>query len=50
MKPSAPGLAPTGGITLTQAIERQLGLKVQMLRRPVSVVVVESFDEKPSDN
>jgi len=25
-------------------------LKVQMRRRPVPVVVVESFDEQPSDN
>ena len=41
---------PTGGMTLTQAIERQLGLEVQMRRRPVSTAVVESFDEKPSDN
>jgi uncharacterized protein (TIGR03435 family) len=37
-------------MTLTQAIERQLGLTVEMRRQPVSVVVVESFNEKPSDN
>jgi uncharacterized protein (TIGR03435 family) len=37
-------------MTLAQAIERQLGLKIQIRKRAVPVVVVESFDEKPTDN
>jgi uncharacterized protein (TIGR03435 family) len=41
---------PTGALPLAQAIEKQLGLKLEMRRRPVSVLVVDSFDEKPSEN
>ena len=39
---------PMGALPLSQAIEKQLGLKIEMRRRPVSVLVVDSFDEKPS--
>ena len=48
--PDAGASDPTGAMTLAQAIERQLGLKVQIRKRAVPVVVVESFDEKPTDN
>jgi uncharacterized protein (TIGR03435 family) len=41
---------PGGAMTLAQAIERQLGLKIQMRKRAVPVAVVEAFDEKPTDN
>src|SRR5262249_27993882 len=48
--PDSGAADPSGTLTLLEAIDRQLGLKVQMRRRPVPVLVVDSFDDKPTDN
>jgi uncharacterized protein (TIGR03435 family) len=41
---------PTGGFTIFEAIERQLGLKLEMQKRPMPVVVIDHLEEKPTDN
>lgn len=42
--------APTGAITLPEAIESQLGLKLEMGRRPSRVLVIDSISEDPGGN
>jgi uncharacterized protein (TIGR03435 family) len=42
--------APTGAITLPEAVESQLGLKLEMGRRPVRVLVIDSISETPLGN
>jgi len=41
---------PTGGVTLFDAVEKQLGLKLEMTKRPYPVLVVDHIEEKPADN
>jgi len=49
--PSADGAAdPSGGISLFDALARQLGLKLEMQKRMVPVLVIDHIDEKPTDN
>lgn len=49
----APGGAeasdPTGALSLFDAVERQLGLKLEMRKRPMRVLVIDSIQEKPLD-
>jgi uncharacterized protein (TIGR03435 family) len=51
----APGAAadasePNGAITLPEAIEQQLGLKLVEEKRPVTVYVLDHVESKPTDN
>lgn len=46
---AAPAI-PTGAITLPEAVQNQLGLRLEMGKRPRQVVVIDSMLEKPSDN
>jgi uncharacterized protein (TIGR03435 family) len=52
--PTQPGAAaasdPNGGITLFEAMEKQLGLKLEAHKRPVPVLVIEHMEQKPLDN
>jgi uncharacterized protein (TIGR03435 family) len=54
--PGQPGAAganasdPSGGISLPDAMSRQLGLKMEMVKRPMSVLVIDHIEEKPTDN
>jgi uncharacterized protein (TIGR03435 family) len=49
--PDAPAASdPNGGITIFEAVEKQLGLKLEMKKRPVPVYVIDHFDQKPTDN
>jgi uncharacterized protein (TIGR03435 family) len=41
---------PGGGITLQEAIEKQLGLKLQPQQNPATVLVIDHVEEKPTDN
>ena len=41
---------PSGGLTLFEAVEKQLGLKLVMEKRPMPVTVIDHLDEKPTDN
>jgi uncharacterized protein (TIGR03435 family) len=38
---------PTGGMTLFDAIEKQLGLKLELQKRPVPVLVIDHIERKP---
>jgi uncharacterized protein (TIGR03435 family) len=41
---------PTGALSIFEAISRQLGLKLELRKRPVSVLVIDHVEEKPTDN
>jgi uncharacterized protein (TIGR03435 family) len=41
---------PNGGITLPEAIEKQLGLKLELQKRPVKVLVIDHVEQKPTEN
>jgi uncharacterized protein (TIGR03435 family) len=41
---------PGGGLSLADAISKQLGLKLETLKRPRPTIVIDHIDEKPSDN
>jgi uncharacterized protein (TIGR03435 family) len=41
---------PTGGYTIFEAIEKQLGLKLEKQKRPLPVFVVDHFEPKPTEN
>jgi uncharacterized protein (TIGR03435 family) len=40
---------PTGGLSLADAMSKQLGLKLEMRKRPMRVLVIDQMDEKPID-
>lgn len=41
---------PTGALSLFEAIEKELGLKLEALKRPLPVLVVDSIERKPIEN
>lgn len=41
---------PTGGYTIFEAIEKQLGLKLEKVKRNESVVVIDHLEQKPTEN
>jgi uncharacterized protein (TIGR03435 family) len=41
---------PNGSLTLPEAMQKQLGLKLQMEKRPIPVLVVDHVNEKPAEN
>ncbi len=41
---------PTGAVSLSEAIEKQLGLKLEAQKRPVQVLVIGHADQKPTEN
>jgi uncharacterized protein (TIGR03435 family) len=41
---------PNGAISLYEAIEKQLGLKLQQTKRPAQVLVIDHIETKPSEN
>jgi uncharacterized protein (TIGR03435 family) len=41
---------PNGSMTLPEAVEKQLGLKLETQKRPVSVLVIDHVEQKPTDN
>ena len=41
---------PNGAITLFEAIEKQLGLKLEAQKRPVEVLVIDRAEQKPTEN
>jgi uncharacterized protein (TIGR03435 family) len=47
---SAPASDPNGGITLFEAMEKQLGLKLEAHKRPVRALVIDHMEQKPVDN
>lgn len=47
---SAAAPEPDGGISLAEAISKQLGLKLEMRKRMLPVLVIDHIEEKPADN
>jgi uncharacterized protein (TIGR03435 family) len=39
-----------GGVSLFDAVEKQLGLKLEVRKRTYPVFVIDHIDEKPTDN
>jgi uncharacterized protein (TIGR03435 family) len=43
-------LDPSGALSLFDAVNRQLGLKLEMRKRPMPVLVIDSVQDKPTDD
>jgi uncharacterized protein (TIGR03435 family) len=41
---------PNGAISLFDALEKQLGLKLELHKRPMPVIVIDHLEQKPTDN
>jgi len=41
---------PSGALSLFDAVNRQLGLKLEKEKRPMPVLVIDHIEEKPTDN
>jgi len=41
---------PSGGYTIFEAVDKQLGLKLEAQKRPLPVLVIDHVEEKPTDN
>jgi uncharacterized protein (TIGR03435 family) len=41
---------PSGALSLPDAVSRQLGLKLELKKRPMQVLVIDHLDEKPTEN
>jgi uncharacterized protein (TIGR03435 family) len=41
---------PSGALSIFEAVNKQLGLKLEMRKRPISVLVIDHIEEKPTDN
>ena len=41
---------PNGAITLFEAVEKQLGLKLEQTKRPAKVLVIDHIEAKPIEN
>ena len=48
--PSAEPAEPSGSVSFADAIEKQLGLKLEKHKRPEPVLVIDHIDEKPAAN
>ncbi len=42
--------APSGALSLFDAIQKQLGLKLEQRKRPMPVLVIDHIEENPTDN
>jgi uncharacterized protein (TIGR03435 family) len=41
---------PTGGLTIFEAVEKQLGLKLEKQKRTMPVIVIDHIEQKPAEN
>ena len=41
---------PNGSLTLPEAMQKQLGLKLELEKRPLPVLVVDHVEDRPSEN
>jgi uncharacterized protein (TIGR03435 family) len=52
--PAASGVGeasdPGGGMTLYDAMEKQIGIKMEIQKRPMPVLVIDHIEQKPTDN
>lgn len=47
---SAETTDPNGALTLPEAMQKQLGLKLEMEKRPLPVLVIDRVLDKPTEN
>ena len=47
---SAQASDPGQGVSLLDALEKQFGLKLEVQKRPASVLVIDHVEQKPTDN
>ena len=47
---AAPPAEPNGALSIFDAVNKQLGLKIEKTKRPMPVLVIEHIEEKPVDN
>jgi uncharacterized protein (TIGR03435 family) len=50
LDPAAAASDPNGAVTLFEAVEKQLGLKLESQKRPVPVLVIDHAEQKPTEN
>jgi uncharacterized protein (TIGR03435 family) len=48
--PGAAASDPNGAVSLPDAISRELGLKLELKKRPTHVLVIDHLDDKPTEN
>jgi len=49
--PGAVGASdPTGGPSMMEAFEKQLGLKLELQKHPMPVLVIDHIEQKPTEN
>lgn len=48
--PTAEAAAPTGSVSFFDAVEKQLGLKLEMRKRPEPVLVIDHIEQKATEN
>ena len=41
---------PNGGLTIFEAVEKQLGLKLEKQKRPMPVIAIDHLEQKPTEN
>jgi uncharacterized protein (TIGR03435 family) len=41
---------PNGALSLPDAVNKQLGLKLELKKRPMQVLVIDHVEEKPTEN
>jgi uncharacterized protein (TIGR03435 family) len=41
---------PSGGLTIVEAVEKQLGVKLEMQKRSMTVTVIDHVEQTPVDN
>jgi len=44
------GAEPNGALSLPDAVGKQMGVKLEMVKRPVQVLVIDHVEEKPTEN
>jgi uncharacterized protein (TIGR03435 family) len=50
-QPGAGGAAdPYGALSLSDAVSKQLGLKLELEKRPAPVLVIDHVEQKPTEN
>jgi uncharacterized protein (TIGR03435 family) len=48
--PAALAAEPSGALTLFEAVEKQLGLRLEMRKRPMPVIVIDHMEQTPTEN
>jgi uncharacterized protein (TIGR03435 family) len=47
---AAAGEGPNGGLTIVEALDKQLGLKLKLQKHPMPVLVIDHVEQTPTEN